>query len=140
MAGLNSSAMIGWIPTAGEVWPNGIILDLVRDEKSDELGLLAWDKDKTYVPAKMDPTVLAALQLPSHSASRGSPTRELFDGICKLLAQYTGLSERSLSQVAYFVFATWLTDRVPIAPFLWIVAPAKADGGVLLQLLALFCR
>jgi hypothetical protein len=152
VANLNSRAMMGWIPTSGEVLPNGVILDLVRGEESNALGLLVWSKDtshygpkvtyggKTYVPAKVDPTVLAAMQLPSRSAARESPTGELFGSICELLAQYTGLPEQSLSQIAYFVFASWMADRVPIAPFLWIVAPATADGGVLLQLLSLFCR
>ena len=93
----------------------------------------------TFVPAQADPTVLGALRLPIRAASYTS-TRELFDEILKLLASYSDLPEGFLLQIAYFIFGTWLVDRVPIAPFLSIVAPATASGWALLQLLALLCR
>jgi hypothetical protein len=94
---------------------------------------------KTYVPPSADPTVLEALRFPTGVASYAS-TRDLFDEIRKLLASYNDLPERFLSQIAYFIFGTWLADRVPVAPFLSIVAPATAAHGVLLQLLSLLCR
>ena len=152
MARLNRNTTKGRIPTTGEAFPNGVLLDLIRDEQSNELGLLAWDKSKTriggqleyggrtYVPVEVDPTVLSALQLPTHSSSCGAPTCELFGDIYTELARYTDLPDPILSQITSFIFATWLADRLPRVPLLWIVAPEWADGDVLLQLLALFCR
>jgi hypothetical protein len=128
-----------------------MILDLVREEGNGEVGFLTQDGDryrivsrfeyegKTYVPAAADPTILSALRLPTRAASYTS-TRELFNEISKLLALYNDLPERFVSQIAYFIFGTWLVDRVPTAPFLSILAPSTALRGVLLQLLALLCR
>jgi len=151
MATNNSSTTTDLIPTACEVLPNGMILDLVREEGNGAVGFLTQDGDryrivsrfeyegKTYVPVSADPTILSALRLPTRAASYTS-TRELFDEIRKLLALYNDLPERFVSQIAYFIFGTWLVDRVPMAPFLSIVAPSTAPRGVLLQLLALLCR
>jgi hypothetical protein len=152
MARLNNRPTNGLIPTTGEAFPNGVLLDLIRDEETKEIGLLAWDKGetriggqleyagKTYVPAAVDPTVLSALQLPTRSSPSGTTTSDLFCSIYTELARLTGLPDPILAQVICFIFTTWLVDRLPIAPFLWIVAPESADGEALLQLLALFCR
>ncbi len=151
MATNNSSTTTDLIPTSCEVLPNGMILDLGREEGNGAVGFLTRDEDryqiisrfeyegKTYVPASADPTILSALRLPTRAASYAS-TRELFNEICKVLARYNDLPERFVSQIAYFIFGTWLVDRVPMAPFLSIVAPPTAPRGVLLQMLALLCR
>lgn len=152
MGTLSSRALMGRTPTAGEVLSNGVLLDLVRDPNTRVVGVLVWTGTKakvgtevkfarkTYIPANVDPTVLAALQLPSNCPLPAPQTRELFDDVCNQLAQFTTLPERPLRQVAYFIFATWLADRIPCAPFLWAAAPSATDGSEFLQLLALFCR
>jgi hypothetical protein len=108
--------------------------------KEAEIGTKVEFAGKTYIPANVDPTVLAALRLPS---SRGplaaQPTRELFDEACKRLAEFTALPDRSLRQVAHFIFATWLVDHIPVAPFLWVTSPSAVDCSEFLQPLALFC-
>jgi len=150
---LSSRALMGRTPTAGEVLSNGVLLDLVRYPNTGHVGILVWARTepkvgreitfagKTYIPPNVDPTVLAALQLPSsYGLSAAPPTRELFRDVCRQLAQCTALPEGSLHQVAYFIFATWLADRIPVAPFLWVAAPSAAQGSEFLRLLALFCR
>ena len=149
---LSSRDLMGRTPTAGEVLSNGDLLDLVRLPITNEVGVLVWTGsdgkaaptikigDKFYIPANVDPSVLAALQLPWKFAFPAPPTRELFDDVCRQLAQFTAIPEHSLRQVAHFIFATWLADRIPVAPFLWMAAPSAADGSEFLQLLALFCR
>ncbi len=120
MARLNGNTTTGRIPTTGEAFPNGVLLDLIRDEQSNEVGLLAWDKGKariggqleyggrTYVPVEVDPTVLSALQLPTHSSSCGAPTCELFGDIYTELARYTGLPDPILSQItSLFLLPGW---------------------------------
>ena len=148
----SSRALMGRTPTAGEILANGDLLDLVRLPITNEVGVLVWTGsdgkaaptvkigDKFYIPANVDPSVLAALQLPWKFAFPAPPTRELFDDVCRQLAQFTAIPEHSLRQVAHFIFATWLADRIPVAPFLWMAAPSAADGSEFLQLLGLFCR
>jgi len=149
---LSSRALMGRTPTAGEVFSNGVVLDLVRDPDTGRVGLLSRTGTETrlatqfefagkiYIPANVDPTVLAALRLPGNCPPVAPPTRELFDDVCRKLAEFTALPEHPLRQVAYFIFATWLADRILGAPFLWVTAPCAADGSEFLQLLALFCR
>ena len=151
MATKNSGTTTGLIPTASEVLPDGTILDLVREQGNGAVGFLTQDGDlyrivsrfeyegKTYIPASADPSILSALRLPTRAASYTS-TQELFSEIRKLLALYNDLPEQYLSQITYFIFGTWLVDRVPMAPFLSIVAPPTAPRGVILQLLSLLCR
>lgn len=148
---MNNVANAHLIPTAFEVLPNGTVLELARKGPTGEVGFLARHEelyrvvdcvecgDKTYIPVVEHPTVFAALRLPTSAASYGS-TRELFDEIRKLLAQYSDLPEASLSKITYFIFGTWLVDRVTIAPFLSIVAAPTAPARPLLELLGLLCR
>jgi len=150
---LSSRALTGRTPTAGEMLSNGTLLDLVRDAETSQVRILAFTGTDVkispefkfarmiYIPANVDPTVLAALQLPSHWSHLGPrATRELFQEVCSRWAEWTALPEGVLSQIAYFIFATWLADRIPVAPFLWVTSPSAADGSEFLQLLALFCR
>lgn len=148
----SSRALMGRTPTAGEVLPSGVLLDLVRNPITNQVGVLSWTgsggksgstvkfRNKTYIPANVDPSVLAALQLPWNFAFPAPPTRELFDEVCGQFAKFTALPEGSVRQVAHFIFATWLADRIPVAPFLWVDAASAADGSEFLQVLGLFCR
>lgn len=147
----NGAASMSLVPTAGEVLPNGMILHLGREDGTSEVGFLAQDgkryrtvkrieyEGKTYVPAAVDPTVLRVLRLPTRAASYTS-TRQLFNEVRKLLTIYCDLPRRYLLQAVYFIFGTWLVDRMPIAPFLSVVAPATAPRGAFLQLMSLLCR
>lgn len=148
----NQNALNGPIATAGEVFPDGAILDLVRNQESKSLELLVWRNEKArcggqfehrgkaYTPVAVDPTILGALQFPTSCATIGMPTSELFNDICQELDRYTDLPGAALSQIVYFIFATWFIERLPLAPLLWIVTPPAANAHVFLRLLASFCR
>jgi hypothetical protein len=138
--------------TAGEVLPDGTILELIRENtNTGKLSLQTWDgatakvagyvkhNGRTYVPAALDPTILRAMRLPSRIVPYAS-TRALFDDLCGLVIQFSGLPEEFVLMIAYFVLGAWLVDRVPVAPLLSIVAPPTSPTMVLLQLLALVCR
>jgi hypothetical protein len=137
--------------TAGGLFPDGTLVELVRKDESGALGLLKWDgtsatlvddiwyKGRNYIPISLDPTVLRAMRFPSRTMPYGS-TRELFTAVCKVITRFNDLAERFVLQVGYFTLGTWLVDRVPVAPFLSIVAPPTAPSLPLLQLLALLCR
>jgi hypothetical protein len=129
MSGGNQNALNGRIATAGEFFPDGAILDLVRNKESKSLELLVWSKAKArsggqferdgkiYAPVEVDPTILGALQLPTTCATIGMPTSELFGEIYQELDRYTDLPGAALSQVVYFIFATCLQNICRLHPF-----------------------
>src|ERR1700694_2307489 len=65
-------------PTAGQVFSDGRILDIVQSEQTGELRILIWDgvnatiedqyehAGKIYVPAPLDSTLLSAVRFPTH--------------------------------------------------------------------------
>ena len=137
--------------TTGELFPDGASIELLRDSQSGGPTLLFYDGEKPtiapwikahghiYAPADIDPSVLRALTLPSTCSPYGT-TRELFKEIFDLISRVTCLSDGIVTQIACFVFATWLADCLPLAPLLWVIAPPTAPSGALLQLLGLLSR
>lgn len=137
------------VPTAGEVFSNGSILELVRIP-TGELNLLLWDgksanmapqfvlHDHTFVPLGVH--LLRSMRLPSNIAEHES-TRVLFTEISSLISRVTDAGDRFAQLVTFSVFATWFPDCLPFAPYLWIVAPpAITTAAPLVQLLSLLCR
>jgi hypothetical protein len=140
------------LETAGEALAGGPFIEIVKTAPgSADRRLLIWDgkgatirrkfdwEGKTYVPARLDSTLGRALRLPTGVASYGSP-RDLFDEICRLLAGFVNLPDRAIAQVVYFVFGTWLVDRVSVAPLLSILTSPAAPGATLMLLLSVLCR
>ncbi len=138
------------VRTAGKVFSNGSILELVRIPNG-ELKLLIWDgksaktaeqfvrDDETFVPLRVDPVILRSLQLASGAAEYGS-TRKLFTEISNLISRVTQTGDGVVQPLTFAVFATWLADCLPFAPYLWIVAPPTTRAAPLAQLLGLLCR
>ena len=138
------------VHTGGQVFPDGSVLELIQAPKG-ELNLLSWDGksaktagqfvrgDETFVPLRVDPAILRSMRLPSHAAKYGS-TRKLFTETSGLIAQATQAGDNIVLPLTFFVFATWLTDILPVAPFMWIVTPPTTTAAPLGQLLGLLCR
>jgi hypothetical protein len=138
------------VRTGGEVFSDGSILDLVRIP-TGELSFVFWDgksaetsgqfarQGETFVPPKIDPTILRSLQLPASAVEYGS-TRKLFTEISSLISQVTEGTDGVVELLASFVLATWLKDFLPFAPFLWIVTPPAATSAPLAQMLKVLCR
>jgi hypothetical protein len=138
------------VHTGSKVFSDGAVLELIQDPKCD-LNLLSWDGksakmagqfvrgDETFVPLRVDPAILRSMRLPSHVAKYGT-TRKLFTEISGLIAQATQAGDDVVLPLTFFVFATWLTDILPVAPFLWIVTPPTTTAALLRQLLVLLCR
>ena len=140
------------IETTGEVFSDGTALELIRlSSEADETSLLQWDgksatigqkfevDGKIYRAPRLNSTSLRALRLPGRPAPYGS-TRDLFDGLRKVLAEYTDLAESYVWQLAYFISAAWLADRLLVAPLLCIIAPLGVAKPQLLRLLSILCR
>jgi hypothetical protein len=140
------------IETTGEVFPDGTMLELTRpDPGAGELCLLRWDgknatvgkefevNGKIYRPASLNRTSLSALRLPAHAAPFGT-TRDLFNGLCALFAEYADIPENDAWQITYFILASFLTERLLAAPFLLLTAPFEAPRTQILRLLSCLCR
>jgi hypothetical protein len=140
------------IHTGGQVFDDGNVLELVEDlTQANGLGLLAWNgrkavmsprvvhKNQAYVPLALHPSVRRALRLPS-GVSPITSTATLFSEVGTVIAKFTDLAEPCCRQLAAFVFASWMADRLP-APFnlsLW--SPVATDGARVLRLLSCLCR
>ena len=136
--------------TAGQVFSDGSVLELIQGPRS-ELNLLSWDGksaktaeqfvrgDETFVPVRVDLAILRAMRLPSSVAKYGS-TRKLFTEISGLISQATQAGDSVVLPLTFSVFATWLADCLPVAPFVWIVTPPTTTAAPLGQLLGLLCR
>jgi len=137
------------VRTSSRVFSDGSILELIRIPNG-ELNFLIWDeksantagqfvwRGETFVPPRLDPTILPWLHLPSKTKEFGS-TRKLFTEIYDLISR-TQVDDGVAKALSFFVFATWLDDYLPAAPFLWIVAQPTAATRPLLQVLHLLCR
>ena len=136
--------------TGGQVFSDGSALELIQGP-TGELQLLSWDGkssriaaqfvrgDETFVPLHVDPALLRSMWLPSHILKYGS-TRKLFAEISGLISQTTQAGESVVLPLTFYVFATWLADSLPSAPFVWIITPLTTNAALLRQLLVLLCR
>jgi hypothetical protein len=137
------------VRTGGKVFRDGSSLELIRIPNG-ELSLLTWNgkssktaaqfvqHGETFAPLRIDPTILHWLQLPSKTAEYGS-TRKLFTEISDLISR-TQADDCVVKMASFAVIATWMAEFLPVAPFLWIVAPPTTAVGPLLQLMLLLCR
>lgn len=139
------------IPTCGEVFPDGTLLELVRPIDSARPTLLLWnDRDQvigdvirhrgqSYVPQPIPKTILRRLNLPSHVGPFVT-TRELLAEICKLADRFVGLPEKFTALIGRFILATWLVEAMPKAPRILIDGPDFTRARQLLQLMQCICR
>jgi hypothetical protein len=136
--------------TYGEVFADGVMIELIRGAHGGNSALQLWDGAKEIVGAKVEhdgqqyesapinASVAQELILPSHSCPHGS-TQEFLTETCSLIANYTGLQEKSTSLVARFVLSGALVETLCVAPSLMIVGPDIARGNRLMELLRSLC-
>jgi hypothetical protein len=94
---------------------------------------------RTYEPPPIDPTVLRALRMPACATDYES-TRKLFDEICALIKEFTGLTEKRVRLAAHSVFASWFPDATGNPIYLSIVGPRLGPGAQLFRLLSCLYR
>ena len=135
-------------PSPGRIFSDGSFIELTRD-RSGNLKLLTrdgvttrvveqfTDGDAVYTTPQLHRSVCDSLMLPNDLGEFGSP-RRLFDEIANLfsLASAGGIAV----PLTFLVFASWLPEFAPVAPFLWIVVPAAFTTAALKQTLRLVCR
>jgi hypothetical protein len=137
-------------PTAGEVFQNGAILELVRDASEPErLALLYWDGQRStidreimiaggrYTPLEM-PNLASQLHLSSGPKPYGS-TAQLFNEVRGLMAKFSELTDSDLWLVTYFVFASFFRECAAFAPCL-LLSGSMAESIALLRILGWLCH
>ena len=140
------------IPTAGRVFEDGTLIELVEDlTRTDGLSLLFWNGRKAVVsprvvhegqacvPLALHPSVRRALRLAS-GPSPITSTADLFEQLVTLTGRFTGLPEQSCCQLVAFVFASWLADCLPAPVNVSLWSPVATDGARVLRLLSCLCR
>ena len=139
------------IPTAGQIFPDGAALDIIRDSSSPEnLRLLSWrgkilDEGpqisiggRRYEPVRVNRSVMTALRFPARVAPPES-AKELFTDVQRLLRLYLGQLDSCITAMVFAIFAAWLAPVLPMAPILSIYAPVGSPKYLTMQLLSLLC-
>jgi hypothetical protein len=140
------------IQTAGEIFPDGVALELLRDQSDPKhLRVLAWREEtleaglrvshdgRVYQAIHVDPSVAGAMCFPS-SVAAPETTRTLFDAVHGLFTRALVQSEPTVTVLTVAIFASWLSGLHPVAPLFYVVAPTESLKIVLLQMLRLVCR
>jgi len=135
--------------TGGEIFANGVMLDLIRDAADDEIKLIRSDgpnvsisarfdvNGRVLVPPTLDGDVMNAINLPSNATDYVS-TAALFDDLRGLFQEHPGLSQESVSKAAFSSLATWFPEFAP--PLLLVSAPDASGSRLLLEQLRCACR
>jgi hypothetical protein len=138
------------IATAGEVFADGAMIELVAGANPEHTQIMLWDgsteiigtvveyRGQQYEPAKIEASILRQLTIPARCCPHGN-TREFLMEICKLVTTLVGVDERTASLVARIVLCSAIIDAVPIAPALLITGPESARANRLVSLLRRLC-
>jgi len=136
--------------TYGEQFADSSSIELIGGVHSGNPQLMLWDGSKEtigarvehhgqlYAPARINTSVSHELILPAHCRPHGS-TREFLAEICKLIAKFSCLPEKSTSLVGRVVLCSTVVEAVSVAPTLMIVGPDIARGKRLMELLRCLC-
>lgn len=139
------------IPTTGEVFNDGTLIDLISDPHDGDLGLALWDggsetrgplvehNNRIYKPAPIDSSVLRALTLPANCSPHGT-SREFLTEISNMVTHFVGVPERSAALVGRLVLCTAIVDALSTAPMLIVNGPDIGRGNQLVALLRCLCR
>ncbi len=140
------------VAAGSEALPDASLVELVRDALDPAaLCLLRWKDgkatverqielgEKTLVPPSIDPTLVKAVRWPSGVMPCGD-LQDLLRAIELPLAEVLDLHEDSVNFASKFALSTWFPDRLPVAPYLWIVGPPESGKTTLLRFLHRVCR
>ena len=119
------------IATAGEVFTDGVMIELIAGANPEHPQLMLWDGSKEivapvvayngqlYEPARIDRSIHEQMTLPTCCWPHGT-TREFLTEIRDLMTNLVGLDEKSASLAARIVFCSAVVDALSIAPALVI--------------------
>jgi hypothetical protein len=137
------------VETAGEVFPGGIITEVVRDPATGQVALIKVNGQHatlakqvthdrvTYVPPRKLPRVFDGMVLPMGIST--TPVRT--DKVCGELNRLFGtlVDEAGAWMLSIIVLATWAIDWLSAAPALAVTGP-RNEAVELLKLMGCVCR
>ena len=138
------------IPTFGEAFLDGALIDLVRADRTEHPQLALWDgRNETvgpcvehnghqYVLGVIDVSILRELALPTQVLPHGT-TRNLLTQICKLMTTFAGLDEKSAALISRVVLCSHVLEALPVAPTVAILSPDMSRGNRIMALLSCLC-
>ena len=138
------------ISTAGEVFADGAMIELIGGAHPAHPQLMLWDgsnefvgpvveyKGDRYEPAEIERSVLQHLALPTRCCPHGT-TREFLTETCTLIANLVGLDEKTASLAARIVLCSAIIDVVSVAPMLVIAGPDTTRANRLVNVLRCLC-
>jgi hypothetical protein len=129
---------------------DGTLMDLVRDSSGNLTFLLfqngaftlhskVQDGNLTLVPPQIHRSLTDAVCFPM-AIGENHTARELLGQIDDVLCTYTDFNSSDRKLLGYFALYSWLSDLVPVAPYLWVVGPISSGKTTLLRLLSTICR
>jgi hypothetical protein len=146
------SAVVGCpIATAGEVFADGVMIELIGGVHPSQPLLMLWDGSteiigpvveydcQLYSPALIESSILRELTLPTSCSPHGT-TREFLAEICKLVTALVGVDEKAASLIARIVLCSAIVEAVSVAPALVITGPDTSRANRLLSVLRCLCR
>lgn len=143
---VNAGKFVTLIETAGTVFPDGYSIELIKDatgslrfldSKCAESQPWITYAGQIFVPPGPSLLVLTALTFASGRTDYGKTT-DLFAQTFFLFMD-CGLSEHYAQACAYFTFASWFPEFLPVAPCL-ILTGSEAQARTILRLLAALTR
>ena len=140
------------IITAGEIFPAGQMIELVRSASGlTKPDLLFWNgtkssvgrrikyADRLYEAPELESALYRTMRLPARCCPYDS-ARALFEAIAELFERHLGLLRPESSLLACFPLSTWLADRLANPLSLAICCSDEALGIDVLRLLDCLCR
>jgi hypothetical protein len=140
-------------PIQFKVLPDGTVIDLVKNpEDPENLQLAIWKEGKTriasefvfgsqrFVPVVVPPSLLGAVGFPTGVQEFTSPTDLLSDIGGALTLHVDFQDETDAPLVAACAMATWVSDVLPVYPYLAISGPFGSGKSTLLRFLQATCR
>jgi hypothetical protein len=138
------------ITTGGEVFADGVMIELIRGAHLGNPQLMLWGSSteimapaleyngQRYEPAEIEKSILQQL-MPTRCCPHGT-TREFLVETCTLITNLVGLDEKSASLAARVVLCSAIVDAVSVAPVLVIGGPDTARAHRLMSVLRCLCR
>ena len=140
------------ISTAGEIFSDGAIIELLRDVANPENLKLVLSQEgaldlnpkvshagRAYEPMRLNRSVSKAVRLPTRVAAPET-ARKLFTAVHSLLSGHLGQLDTCITALVFAIFASWMSPVLPMAPLLWVFASAGSPTNLMLQLMSLLCR
>jgi hypothetical protein len=140
------------IQTAGEIFADGTVIEILRDPASpEEFSLVRSQRGvldlkpalsyagRVYAPINVERSVSEAVCFPTRVAPAES-TKKLFTDVHALLHRYLAQLDPCITAMVFTIFASWMSPVLPIAPILSIFAPAGTPKNLTLQMLRMLCR